>query len=477
MNFTIKPLPNFKIALLSFFTVIGIYSCNEDPGMLGGNLIPQGDIDNVKDTVLYANTYIYIDNEANNLKTGQTKVWIGEINTSSHGVSNYLFGSQMYPQAVADTFSFGDEPMIDSVVLYLDIEKLLAVDTVTAAHNLKVFEIDPSLWYMDNISLRKDESVNPYLKYEILGEKKVNYFAFRDSVKAEDTTLAFNGIHMLLNSDYFKRLIEVDDLYLYTEETGFEFQNYFGGIQVTCEDVSVAGPSLSQIKLGTGTNIAIYYTNAKKRAENEALEDKSEATNYSMKLYTSDKNRNYIQVERDYSVVDRSANSSLYDLVTSDVSKADTFFIETMGGTSSSLKLEGLKKLRSEITQSNDVLVLKASIEIPYDTTRLDSYVSKIAQLELYGKDGDERKALTYMITDPQKTFFDGRVTEKAIGGENLAVIQLNLADYFQQYMDGKVNYDEFYIVPSSEKTDLQVLKMFNADKPIKFEFVYSKLN
>lgn len=238
----------YKALIISALAIFGI-SCSKTTETIGNGLLS----DNEHIGVAYTDT-LHIACHSQLIDSMPTK-----------GVSTVLLGSMMDPVMGLTTAGiatqlhlsstnlyFGDNPVIDSVVLQLSLTGCYG-DTTTL-QTVHVYALADTL--------SSSENYYQFSNVEVSGEDLANGFQFRPrphtkGVVVGNDTLTQPVIRIPLSNSFGELLAAADSAVFGSSEA---FKAYFYGLRIYCEDVAQAG-AISYINptSNTVTQLQVYY--------------------------------------------------------------------------------------------------------------------------------------------------------------------------------------------------------------------------
>jgi hypothetical protein len=237
-------------SFLFILTALLLSNCKDDNNSLGLEIQPPGDKLTVK-TSDTASVVAY-SQLVDSIKTDETSLsLLGSIADPVFGVSTASFYTQV--RLGQSAFSFGTDPLPDSLVLALDYKGLYGDST--AAMTIRVYELDEQI--LIDTSYYSNQSLA--LKSTLLAEKTF-VPNFTDSVAVGEDTLP---PHLRINltditSALAMKLLEAPSDSMTSNSS---FLNYFYGLYVTAEPVNSGGSILYFDLLSSLSEMTLYYHN------------------------------------------------------------------------------------------------------------------------------------------------------------------------------------------------------------------------
>lgn len=234
-----------------------VWSCSNDPGKIGYDLLPSGDLVQVfKDSTLTSSGLRAFTISDGNLRTDETPFnLLGTYNDPVFGKTTADFALQFR----IDSFPEKENNIIaiDSLVLYLLYNEIYG-DTVTQ-QNFKVYEMASDL--SRDAKYYQDADLKSMAKGQVLAD--FNYLPrYKDSLNNStgkvDTVLQTMRIH--LNQSLANKLMYDSDSTIMSSNT--TFVNFFKGLYIQAGDLS-SGGSIMRIKsTARGSRMVMYYRTA-----------------------------------------------------------------------------------------------------------------------------------------------------------------------------------------------------------------------
>jgi len=245
-----------SVILVFFFSVI-ITSCENDPTIIGIDLLPDEEKLGVfsSDTTTVLVHSVFVDS----IKTDETaRSLLGSYLDPVFGLNTISFATQVRLSSV--TVSFGVNPVLDSIVLSLDYttipaipgSPLVAYGDTTTVQTIKVFELDEDLVF----DTAYYSNYNVAFKPVALASKDVS-FRPTDSVMV-DTVLVKSQLRIQLSEEFGNSILNAPE-----EAHGSVdgFMNFMKGLYVKPEPVSAGGAIVFFDLLSAISRLTIYYHN------------------------------------------------------------------------------------------------------------------------------------------------------------------------------------------------------------------------
>ena len=234
---------------LIFFLIISLSSCYKPAGQIGDEIQP----DQTKLKVFYSDTssvYAYSIPEDSVRSDELTRNQLGSTVDPVFGSTVASFYTQFSLSALSP--SFGDNPVMDSIFLYLYYDGSYG-DTTTQL-TVHVYEMTEginidSTYYS---TINKTYAPTDYANYTFTPMP-------HDSIVVEgDTVPPMLRIDLSANPSLANMLLSADSASLSSNE---KFQEYFKGLYVTCDQVASNGSILYFNLLTTFSRLIIHFQN------------------------------------------------------------------------------------------------------------------------------------------------------------------------------------------------------------------------
>lgn len=241
---------------LFLFLILFLTNCNDDNNSLGLDLQPPNDRLNLasSDTTKVV-TYTEV---VDSIKTDETSMsLLGSMLDPVFGLSTVSFYTQV--RLSQSAYSFGTNPLPDSLVLMLDYDGFYGDST--APLTVKVWELDEQLLIDSVYYSNQSKAVKPTLLAE-----KTFVPDYADSVAVMGDTLA---PHLRINLTDITAALALKLLQAPADSmtSNTSFLNYFYGLYVTAEPVSGGGQIMYINLTSSLSNLVLYYNNS----ENDSL--------------------------------------------------------------------------------------------------------------------------------------------------------------------------------------------------------------
>lgn len=240
---------NFLLVLSLLF---GIYlaGCNKEPEKIGLDLVNENQL-NTYDTVFSVTGYSIIEDS---VQTDETSINIlGSMYSENFGLTVASFFAQ--PRLVDLSPDFGDEAHVDSAFLTLVYSG--SYGNFTTPQRIRIYEVAED-FYKDSAYYSRD-------RFDIFSNEFADFTFVPnpvDSVPVNDSTKVPAEIKIPLNESFYNKIVfPADDSVL---SSNANFLNYFKGLYITADSVSMAGEGalLYFGLLASRSKITIYYNDS-----------------------------------------------------------------------------------------------------------------------------------------------------------------------------------------------------------------------
>lgn len=411
--------------LLSFF----IISCEEDPSLIGGEILPGSDFDSIGavDTMGVELYTLYNDTSSSMFTTTS---YLGSNYNPYFGLTSANFVSQLWLSARWPADALG----IDSVKMGLAVTRVTGDMSMPAV--LKIYEVD-EMMYADSVyNTNREVPLG-----EMLASVQMPVLPESD----EDTIIQIT----LPNS--FAEYILRDTASLYLRSDTVDFRNYFNGLYFDYPQTD--NYHMLDINLvSSATSIIIFYTNTDENARN-------------YQLLMNEKVVRYNRYEHDFEMADAGKEIKYINEPVKDT----LAYAQSKNGVYTRLVIPGLEQFRSEHFNSEKaVAVNKARLYIPVYLDQ-DDYTEDMVPDNLlvrYDSAGIKRILTDYLLNP---AFLDGSYSKVANRYE------VNIANFVQQYLEGDIAEPEIEIfLPEQSSKNLIMKANRGADEGVRFELTYT---
>lgn len=446
-----------KFAFGFAWMVIVLWSCSTDPGKVGLDLLPTGDLVKVRRVIEKESIKAYTEIDGNQ-RTDEPKYnLLGTYNDSIFGKTIADFACQFRLGYFPDSI-FTNGAQVDSAVLYLYYKEIYG-DTITSQH-LKVYELTSDLdidaKYNQDVNLKgmtngiplADVAYTPKFKLDSL-------YSTYGSTKANPKDTIQREIAIKLNNSFAQKLFSADaDKFAKNDD----FLQFFKGLYIEAVDHSQRGTimniSLTGNKTVKGSYLVLHYHNATTDSLYYAMSANSNSARVS-------------HFSHDYSTT--AFASSLGQTDTED----SLIYLQTTGGLRTKILIPNL----GTWSDSTDFAINQAELVFQIDTTVTE--VKKLIPPEqlvfsVIGVD-DKGAPIKYLPSDFSfsQIYYGGTYNSKD------KTYRFNIARHLQEVIDKKSGRDNlgFYLstsLPSSSYRRI-ALKGPTSKTGIRLNITYSK--
>ncbi len=467
-----------KFAFGFAWMVIMLWSCSTDPGKVGLDLLPTGDLVNVKNlTETNIKAYAVTDGHQRTDKTAYNL--LGTLNDPIFGKTTADFACQFRLSYFPD---FSKDAQPDSIVLYLYYKQLYG-DTTTQQH-FRVYELGSDLSY--NSKYYQDENLKGYAKPEILADYSytpkfkldslTNYYG---STKAKPKDTVYQKIAIKLDLSLANYLMSADSLKLSDNDL---FVKYFKGLYVEASELNSGGSIMKinttphQYTVGQqtisehGSYLVLHYHNSEK-----------DSLYYSYGI-TKNSAARVSHFVHDYSTT--SFSSSL----NADISQENLIYLQPTGGLRAKIMIPDLgywSKMNPELLNDKDttkLVINRAQLVFTIDPEYIDTVTFLPPERLLLAAIGPG-KSKVFPDQDSIYYLSDYTFSPAYFGGyynSSDHTYRFNIA----KHMDDLLEADEkkrkqnlgFYLETLSKNTTFNRV-VLTGTKGIRLEVTYSRLN
>jgi hypothetical protein len=433
-----------KTFFLALITSILFFagSCEEDPSIIGRNILPSSD--NVfitsTDTIKVESYTLY----NRSIETDNPSVsYLGDLYDPYFGKTTAGFVSQLRLGSEWDGKYF----VIDSCKLFLRI--LNVTGDVNSDHYLKLSQISKQI-YSD--AAYYSDQTPPLTEYAV------------DSILLPALQAdTINNIGIKLPTAFGYHLVGPDSLMLY-DTTGDDYRSYFKGLYFQLD--SSANPVLLSLSVAPPSSYGYYNNYFIIYMHDDLLNLKT----FVFILDAVTRNAAYNLFEHKFKQGE--VGKRMQHLIDNDTNYLDTVsFVQTMNGAYTKIKMPGLDSLRGNLKR---ISINKARLVIPvhYDgDIYKPSTIPSIVYLRYVSSTGSKYIVPDYSVSS---AFYDGSPDTTA----TVNVYNLNIPTFMQAYFKDTINYKlkpELEIFLTSGSSNNVILKANNSHTPIKLELTYTK--
>jgi hypothetical protein len=416
------------ISSLIFFSLLN--GCESKPDLFGNELLPSGD----NFTVSFDSAQVIIGHSVpGDSINGSSKLYqlLGSIIDPFFGFSKAEYVTQI--EKSFNSTGFGPNPRVDSVILYLEIEKLTGEGMLP--QQIRAYEYNEFI-IKDTSYFTNMDITGRYRQPEIGN----GWMSENDSIVKIYIT----------DNEFINKFLEAEDSILQNTEY---IQELMYGIYITADDVTTAGAIASIYGHATGTLLTFYYANDTATSVSQ---------NYNI---TRTGCQQFNLFHHDYT------GYPIEEYLT-DTSKNDSLlFVQSMAGVKSIIRFPGFTRW----LDSMPVAINEARLILPIADTIATQQKSKYFPSEL----------LLYLIgpNGVYKYVYDNLVHPESFGGqydENFNSYNFTIKVHLQSIAQGDINNLDMVILPNDGATEITrgAMNGWSMDfrKSIKLEITYTLL-
>ncbi|NOR87816.1 MAG: DUF4270 family protein, partial [Bacteroidales bacterium] len=318
----------FSSSLLVILMAALLFSCNKDISEIGVDVVGGDPLQ-----VVYMDTVtIKVHSELiDSLRSDELSAHVlGAYKDPVFGTLNASVYSQVRLSAGYEDYDFGENPTLDSIVLYIKYSETEVYGDTLFTQNLKIYEVGEDM-YRDSVYF---SFTNLRIKYDLLGES--SFIPSFDSIEYyendfQDTLTKLKPITIHLTEEFGQRLLELDSA---TYSSNDEFLKEFKGLYITTNDEdlpSVGGGLIAASFEDDETYINLYYHND----DNDSLEFKY-VTNFSTAHFSNFNHYEYLDADPIFYQQVVEGNDSL---------GAEMFYLQGLAGVRATIEFPYLKQM------------------------------------------------------------------------------------------------------------------------------------
>jgi hypothetical protein len=425
----------FLLPALIIWLSFSLSSCEENPTIIGSDLLPSSDFVNIKSTDTIG-IFAYTQNIKSVVTNNLTYSYLGKTYDPYFGETKTDFICQL---RLLQKWPGGGPFAVDSIKFTFTIQGAKGVIDSLYVHKIKLFEINEQL----NSSTKYYSDNDPHIGNEI--------GTFDLPVIPKDTIQTMTITLPVSFGEYLMR----DTIKLTQEDDANDFRSFFKGLYVTLVDPP--NPFLMALQFTTSSTtgeifypyFTVYYHSFKS------------ATNLTYDIVM---NANSVRYNRYIRTASTDATRRIKHI--NDGIKDSMIYLQAFSGVYPQIKIPGLSYFKNNITR---ISINKAKLSFSvfldssnFTTTTLPSLIM-----------------MKYSVTDTSQYIVpDYYVSTNFYGGTfntTSLTYSFNIASFVQLYIEGKIPEPviEMYF-PSGEYKNV-ILKANNSYKPAKFEFIYTR--
>jgi hypothetical protein len=424
-----------------------VSSCEEDPTIIGENLLPKRDFISIESTdTIKPVSYTMYDASINT--SNPSTAFLGTLKDPYFGTTTASFVTQL---RLKEDWQ-GKSYVVDSVKLYLQFTTMKG--SATGPHKLNFQEVSGRL-KLD--SAYYSDSEVPLGGYSATG-------IVLPALKPDSV----NNVIIKLPDNKFAERILQDTSKLFHSNKIPDFTYYFKGLYFTLtSDNDPVMLSLSLVNTGDGYPIIDRYYNNFFEISYHDVDNNKHA--YYLILDAINRNASFDKFSHDFTTADP---SKMITHINKTAYRDPLTYLQALNGVYTRIVFPGLQAFKTATGHTDSISVNKARLTIPYF---YDSLLYKNSDLPSrlilrYRTTTGEKPWVPDMGIDEYRSFFDGSIDTLA------HVYNFNLATFVQQYLkdrSGKI-LPELEVVQASGLKNL-ILKANNNPTPVKFSFSYTR--
>ncbi len=454
-----KNIHRILLAVIALTAII-FTRCNKYDD-LGMELLPSTDLITVKNVVIKddisARTIledsIRTDSPVNNL--------LGVIDDPVFGKTTINFASQFRLLSFPD---YGDNPVADSVFLYLYYYKLYG-DTATT-QRIKVYELEENL-----IADQLNDSTGGYSDYPYYQDVDLKSMAsnfllgemdFVPRITADTSDLGvidttYQLLRVPLDISLAEKLISADSLDMINTEA---FLDYFKGLFIETEKVDDGGGTILSLEAARnssfqGSAIVVYYNNE------ENMNNTDDPDTLSMPYIVTASSARANHIEHDYS------GTPFFNDLNSEDPQDSLLYVQSTGGLELKIDIDNLGTWKDSVNTA----INKAELIFKVDTTASDLGTYKAPSQLLFtiiDSAGSEYLPKDYQFSP---SFYGGVLYKDDY------TYRFNITQHLQQIIDGERKNNGFKLTTAFKNNELKrvVLKGPDSEIGIQLIITYSK--
>lgn len=427
-----------------FLLIVLVYGCKKDD-TIGVEILPAGDLINVKSEVIKEDISAYTFNEDLIRTDEATHSLLGSFTDSLFGNTTIDFATQFRLLEFPD---YGNNATPDSVLLFM-YYRMIYGDTVTP-QRFKVYELEQSLDVDEQY--KQDVDLKSMASGTLLGETEYIPKIRLDSATADTF---YQLISIPIDISIGEKLMNADSLQMINNDV---FLEYFKGLYVETDKQNEQGGAILSLEASStstfqGSALVVYYSNDSTRTF-------SNDTSFVMPYIISQFSARVNHIDHDYST------APFYENLNSEAVVDSQIYIQATGGLKSRILIDDL----SSWADSANTAINRAELIFEIDTTA--SQVSKFpppTQLLFTVVDSAniERLPIDYVFSP---TYYGGTLQDDY-------TYHFNITQHLQQIINGDAANRGFYLTPAQKNNEANrvIIKGSTSKSGIKLIITYSK--
>jgi len=431
--------PLFRVSrqlLLSLFIFGALFQgCEDEPSLLGVDLIPDGDKNNIQ--FLFTNNVSSFSRQQERLPSPSPAfLTFGEFTDSLFGYSKASFNAQIFP--TLRQVDFGEVPTADSMVFRFALSSTFG-DT-TNFPSIQVFELTDSI----PGSLTSPDGYYDPSNPIFTGQPYYKVDSVTRTVGSQPQTVAVKTLNLNIGTDLATRFINADTT-IY--DSLAYFLDYFSGLHF--EPVQ-QGNNQSLMVLNfedNSTIIDMYYRNLS-----------GDTLSFTFDFLQGGVRNQFF--EHDYT------NSPIANNLGDETNNDSLLYVQAMNGTEAVINLDNFEQWRDSVP----IAINKAELTV-YLEESLSNSVSKPGNMILLQKEEGVLVPLLDILSG--QSIFGGVLDEETMS------YTFNITRFVQSYIDGDSDITSLIMQPSANQTVPRrvVLKSEDTEnKKIALKIMYTKL-
>lgn len=396
------PLTAFVVATLA----LAFASCKKSPDTIGNNLISNDDYFEIyKTDTVEVVCHSYLDS----VSTGNViNVLLGSMNDPVFGGSEAGFYTQFRPSVAGQ--SFGNNPVLDSLVLQLSVTNYYGDTTVF--QTVHAFELSDTLSVLSTYYNTSEVST--------FGVDHANGYQFqpRPNTKMHiygTDTVRQAVIRIPLSNELGNYLMSLDTTSYSRPDL---FKEHFKGLRLYCDPVSYSGAICTiDPTNNTYTLLQLYYHAA-------ATPEKPMRYDF----YTTSSDAYFNSIAHDYSIGSQDFVSQLLDGHT-ELGKQQ-IYLQSMGGVKAKILFPNLTHWADTLEDSH-IVINEAKLVFPASKLATDSIYKAPTNFFLLGFNAD---STTFLLPD----YFEGTNYFGGTYNSNSQSVTFRISEYVQEVIMGK---------------------------------------
>lgn len=435
-------------SLILFFLVGAFFiSCNDNPGVIGLDIIPPDDeifvyfdtSTNIQTHTVYKDS---IRSDEGVLSASRSYSLLGNYIDPVFGASNAEFFTQV--RLSKNQVDFGEDFILDSMILYLKLVNIYG-DNRTSPLDVSVYQLTDTI----NVSESYYSDINPENYFdpnEVIGQKSIS-----PNITDSIISISINHLEFLDLLTDTNNLIDND-----------AFLKVFKGLYITTNQINTTGTIMSFDMLSVNSKLKIYYHNY---SETTPIIPMSAHSSFDLLINEKCARVNIFQ--HDYSM----GETPIQNI--NDYTIEDTLvYVQAMGGVKVKVDITDVLKWQD----STGVVISSARLHIPVleNSTEIFEPLVKLNLAYINDEGTNEFFPDIFHNGTFYPEYFDGKYNQ------TLNAYEFNIGLYIQKMIDNELPLNGFYIYPYSTENPTManrvILKGGKANEGIKLYITYIKL-